>query len=549
MRMRSKLDGRMLLFFTALIVSGAVFAWEVASVRFSVDDAYITYSFSKNLARGAGPLYGHGVRVEGYSNFLWMVLVAIPLAVARDADPLMLARGLTVVFVVMLLGATYSLARMRSPFSLSLAAAGLVAINPNLLLAFKSGLETVPYAALVTVGFLLYLRWADGRHGRPYHMIAFLAAALMRIDGFIPLGFIIGYDVVASVLERRFSIREQLRLALPALFVWGLWFTWRWNYYGLPLPSTYYAKALIPELMPRRGELYVLDELYASGLFVSLVAYCYLLWQRHRPALPVGLFAIGQLVYAAHVGGDWMPSGRFVLPAFPLLFVISSWAAADAIAVVRGLGRLIGVLAWLPFSAGIAWLVARTETHLTSSPLIRRKLAAAAEQEEHVERLKEAARYLALVVPSGGRLVTDYGGVLAYYTDAAPIEMWGLCNAEIATKGNAERVNPEYGRTCPACYADLNPEYFHLLPPLLRRTNSFARHEDVVMTVWQTDTIGRYLDFSRDFVSGRIVDTRTGKALWFLERKRPGWLPKPRRASRLMVVEYPFVAGGLLSRT
>jgi hypothetical protein len=69
------------------------------------------------------------------------------------------------------------------------------------------------------------------------------------------------------------------------------------------------------------------------------------------------------------------------------------------------------------------------------------------------------------------------------------------------------------------------------------------------MTVWQTDTIGRYLDFSRDFVSGRIVDTRTGKALWFLERKRPGWLPKPRRASSLMVVEYPFVAGGLLSRT
>src|SRR3954465_1658771 len=31
-----------------------------------IDDSFITFSFSKNLAAGNGPLYSHGVRAEGY---------------------------------------------------------------------------------------------------------------------------------------------------------------------------------------------------------------------------------------------------------------------------------------------------------------------------------------------------------------------------------------------------------------------------------------------------------------------------------------------------
>src|SRR5690606_37715815 len=42
-----------------------------------VDDAYITFAFSKNLALGKGPIYGFDLRVEGYSNFLWMILSSL----------------------------------------------------------------------------------------------------------------------------------------------------------------------------------------------------------------------------------------------------------------------------------------------------------------------------------------------------------------------------------------------------------------------------------------------------------------------------------------
>ena len=56
--------------------------------------------------------------------------------------------------------------------------------------------------------------------------------------------------------------------------------------------------------------------------------------------------------------------------------------------------------------------------------------------------VQQASVFLREVVPPGGRLVTDYGGVLGYYTDGAVIEMWGLANAMVATRGDTEGMVP-----------------------------------------------------------------------------------------------------------
>jgi hypothetical protein len=527
----------------------ALFAWEVATTPpFVVDDAYITFSFSKNLARGAGPTYGHDLRVEGYSNFLWMVLVALPIRIAAHTDPIVLARVMMVPFVALLFSAAFALARARAGFALSLFAPLLLALNVDVILAYDSGLETVPYVALLTAGFAAYVWGEASRTARRLVIPAFTAAALMRIDGFVALGFIVVVDAARAWSGRTFSLRGFARWALPGLLVWALWFAWRWRYYGLPLPSTYYAKALIPELLPRRGAEYVLDETLGSGLWVGLPAFGFLLWRRLWPAVPVGLFAVGQLVYAAKVGGDWMPSARFVLPATPLLVVLSIWAARDVLERARVRGASVLALTGAAALAVFAFVVQRVEPHLTSVPVMHSKVLLAVDQTEHVRRLKRAARYLALLVPPGGRLVTDYGGVIAYYTEANPIEMWGLCNATIATRGGIEKVNPIYGRTCPACYPSLDPEYFHVAEPMVRREDSFRSHDAVVRAVWQADTIGRYLDLFHGFTSGRIVNERTGEAVWFLERKRSDWTARPRSAEKGVFIEYPFEPGGIAAR-
>jgi len=63
-------DRRILL--AAALASLAVGVWACWSV--TVDDAYITYRYSANLAHGFGPVWNPGrTPVEGFTNFAWMV--------------------------------------------------------------------------------------------------------------------------------------------------------------------------------------------------------------------------------------------------------------------------------------------------------------------------------------------------------------------------------------------------------------------------------------------------------------------------------------------
>ena len=55
--------------------------------RWVQDDAYVSFRYARNLVRGDGLTYNAGEKVEGYSNFLWTVLAAAPLAAGAD-DPL-----------------------------------------------------------------------------------------------------------------------------------------------------------------------------------------------------------------------------------------------------------------------------------------------------------------------------------------------------------------------------------------------------------------------------------------------------------------------------
>ena len=58
-----------------LYAVAAVAAWWVRSVQ---DDAFISFRYAKNLANGSGLVFNSGERVEGYTNFLWTLILWIP---------------------------------------------------------------------------------------------------------------------------------------------------------------------------------------------------------------------------------------------------------------------------------------------------------------------------------------------------------------------------------------------------------------------------------------------------------------------------------------
>src|SRR4051812_8768436 len=59
----------------------APMAFVLAAARrvgsFTIDDAYISFRYARNFAHGDGLVYNLGERVEGYTNFLWTVILGL----------------------------------------------------------------------------------------------------------------------------------------------------------------------------------------------------------------------------------------------------------------------------------------------------------------------------------------------------------------------------------------------------------------------------------------------------------------------------------------
>ena len=67
--------GRRLLAVAALL-PWLLLAWLAEAAWFLTDDAFISFRYARNLLEGNGLVFNPGERVEGYSNFLWVLELA-----------------------------------------------------------------------------------------------------------------------------------------------------------------------------------------------------------------------------------------------------------------------------------------------------------------------------------------------------------------------------------------------------------------------------------------------------------------------------------------
>ena len=56
-----------------LFLAGACFYW-----FYTVEDAFISYRYVDRLVGGDGLVFNPGERVEGYTNFLWVLVLTLP---------------------------------------------------------------------------------------------------------------------------------------------------------------------------------------------------------------------------------------------------------------------------------------------------------------------------------------------------------------------------------------------------------------------------------------------------------------------------------------
>lgn len=408
-------------------------AWE-----FLCDDAFISFRYARALAEHGALEFNPGERVEGYTNFLWVVVLAALHAVGVPpprAAPVLTGLGALAGLVAAVLVAR-ALRRRFEPSAdprlraLDLLPAVLLVSLPEHMVWAHGGLETSWAAALVLAGIAA---WSSDRPRLAAALAA--AAALLRPDGLLPLVVfglawlaVVGLPVLwrerraaLARLPRRRLVQAALVLAAPLV----LHLLWRRSYYGAWLPNTWTIKAHGALLRDTYGRDYVLAWLDAMPL-VYVAPLALLLRPRH---LLLVLPIVAVVAYGWSVGGDFMAYGRFLVVATALTAGLVGWLLVDAGERLLGrrgplaatlvgvaLAAVLGVMSherWLKDQATPAgWLDGRWEGVTAMDRFARERV--------HV------GNWLLNNVPGDTTISVGAAGALPYASRLRAVDVYGL---------------------------------------------------------------------------------------------------------------------------
>ena len=299
-----------------------------------VDDAYISFQYTRNFVLGQGLVFNPGERVEGYTNFLWVVLLAPFYAGSRvlSLDFTRVAIAVSVVLSMLDLALVYAIGRKvfrRDWFATSLALV-LCAID-NAYLGYAMGaLET---HLLIFCSLAAVWAWLQpGRLRGVWTGLAMALACMTRPDaGLMVVTFGVS-GLLAVVLgdpwrpgesRRTTLVQAGLGLAVWAL-VFGAYFAWRYHYYGALLPNTFYLKVGSEIDATERGLSY-LRSFVEDRYYVPCLAALAVLWPRHMIVRWLLLWVLVHAYYVVYVGGDFYSGHRFLVVLLPALALLVGW--------------------------------------------------------------------------------------------------------------------------------------------------------------------------------------------------------------------------------
>ncbi len=305
------------------VVAGVVLAIERASV---CDDAFVSFRYARNLLEGHGLVWNIGERVEGYTNFLWVMLTAAVSGVIGLELPLVAVALCLISFVAVIL--------LVWRHSRSGVAALLFALSATALDYATTGMETMFGAALVLGGALLL---CDKERSVAWGGALFALAVLTRPDHLLFWGA--GGLVVLLGGQRRPRDLAVYAATLVPVLVHA---AWRFGYYGELLPNTFHAKSASTAYFSQGG-IYTLAFLLGAHLWVIIPL---ALSGLRRSARPFAVFAGASLpiwhAYVVWVGGDFM-FGRFLLVLLPIWLVLAAKGAKGPLSNGLLLATLGGV--------------------------------------------------------------------------------------------------------------------------------------------------------------------------------------------------------------
>jgi arabinofuranosyltransferase len=389
----------------------------------SIDDAYITLRYSKNLLLGNGPVFNIGERVEGYSNFSWMVVLAafgwigVPMEMAMKV--LSFASGIGVLALVW----NFSANNFKS---------GLAVATPVILLATSSffavwavdGLETMFYTMLLAS--LVYLLAAERNNPLLIGCIASLVA-LTR-----PEGIMFALIAVMFLMHKNGSLPGLKALGLVAIAAGG-YELFRIEYFGEFVSNTAIAKVhwsidksleglrYLGAYNAESGYLMLPAALVGAAAFVK----------NSRLIIPI-IFILAQILFLIVSGRDFMYAYRFIIPVLPCIALLCASGIEMAYERFNRNFALIAVIV-IAASQAFSSYAALPKKHFGFDNLTFRD-----------SFLFDIAEFLAQRSAPNDWILLSEAGIVPYYVEAKARDYMGLVSPYYSVYNKDHLVNSDY---------------------------------------------------------------------------------------------------------
>lgn len=316
---------------------------------YPVDDAFITYRYAQNLVDGHGPVWNPGERVEGYSNFLWLLMIAFGMLLGLQPEVFIIVVNIPIHLLGLIL--TYSLSkRLLKSRNWALFITIWVGFNSSVSAFATSGMETsLQMLLFLAVAFVISSAVEHGWNARIMIALSTLLALALLTR---PDSMILAAASAAAFLHSRDRIKpaDVVLLSAPILILVFPWLVWKVSYYGSLLSNPVHTKVRGFESIG-----YGLFYLYLFTISHMLLPFLVLtawrgkwIFRTNKPVGYIALFVLIWMAYVAVVGGDFMEF-RFLIAVIPFMLIaivyvlkasISNRKIAIALAAALFLGNI-----------------------------------------------------------------------------------------------------------------------------------------------------------------------------------------------------------------
>lgn len=295
---------------------------------FFADDSLITIRYAQRLINGHGLTWTNGIKVEGYSNLLWVLILAF--FGKLGANMIIVARVLGILFTVTNIYMLIQYAKSRyeeAPLILSIVLF-FFSISSGVAVWAIGGLENSLASMLALHSIIRYLDYKKCGEIR-YLWFASISLGLLcitRPDGVL-LSVMIGlYHLISNRDELKKAIIALSKLSIfPIIFYFGQ-LIFRINYYGELVPNTALVKVSPSFYHAFTGIMYSL-RFFKSNFSMFIIAatfLAYLFYKKKSKSLLYIIILGTWISYLAFIGGDFFFAFRhhlFTIVVFMLIFI------------------------------------------------------------------------------------------------------------------------------------------------------------------------------------------------------------------------------------